>query len=204
MKPMLYPFRVDYYWTENGQRREAHTFMNGINLADAERSFQARTRHVNVFRPGDDAHMLVPIVVRYSGGTNTATAGHGKNATKASSTNDDLRAALCAAAKWFGLPESQIVVARVSKTTFTARPIRAHEIFTEIEFQDRGQDFIRWTVAGDGIVFDCQPSQSWMWCGGFVTNLDSLAVGGFVRFSHYLGWNTIAFPIVSLKRRDVS
>lgn len=198
------PFRVDYFWVEDGKRREAHTVENGRDLADAERRFQARARHVSVFRPGDDAHMLLPIGVRQAGSTYTARAGHGKGVKTASCTSDGLTAALRAAAKWFDLPESQIVVARTTERGYTARPIRAHEVFTEIEFEDRGQDFIRWTVAGDGTVYDCQPCQSWVWCGGSVLNLDALRVGGLVKFASYQDSITVAYRIVNLNRRDAS
>lgn len=202
MKTLLRPFRVDYCWVDNGQRREAHTVENGLDLADAERRFQARARHVNVFRPGDDAHMLLPVCVHLAGSTFTARAGHGKNVKMASCTSDGLTAALRAAAKWFALPASQIVVARITERGFTARPIRANETFTEVEFEDRGQDFIRWTVAGDGTVYDCQPSQSWVWCGGCVAN--HLKIGGNVEYTSYNGSLMLAYRIVKLSRRDAS
>ncbi len=134
----------------------------------------------------------------------TARAGHGKGVKTASCTSDGLTAALRAAGKWFDLPESQIVVARTTERGYTARPIRAHEVFTEIEFEDRGQDFIRWTVAGDGTVYDCQPCQSWVWCGGRVLNMDALRVGGLVKFASYQDSITVAYRIVNLNRRDAS
>ncbi len=151
-----------------------------------------------------DTDLSVVIAVRMAGGTYTARAGIGKHAKTASCTSDALTAALRAAAKWFGLPESQIVVARRAECLFYARPIHAHEIFTEIEIEDRGQDFIKWTVAADGTVYDCQPSQSWMWCGGCATNLAQLKVGGAVKFRHYLGSITINYRITKLSRRDAS
>lgn len=203
-KSQLTPFRVDYYWLEKGKRHEAHTVANGVDFADAEARFQSRARHCTVFRPGDDAHMIITITVRLAGSTYTARAGTGKHAKTASCTSDGISAALRAAAKWFDLPAAQLVVARTHEKTYTARPIRAGEIFTDIEFEDRGQDFIEWTIAADGTVHDCQPCQAWVWCGGRVTNLDQLKEGGEVVFHGYLGQNTIAYRIVKLTRRDAS
>lgn len=43
-----------------------------------------------------------------------------------------------------------------------------------IEFQDCGQDFLRWYIAKNGEVIDSQPFHSSLWNGTFV---DNVAVG---------------------------
>jgi hypothetical protein len=36
-----------------------------------------------------------------------------------------------------------------------------------IEFEDFGQDFLRWYINEDGYVIDSQPFQRWVWVGKF-------------------------------------
>ncbi|PHR91082.1 MAG: hypothetical protein COA69_13600 [Robiginitomaculum sp.] len=33
-----------------------------------------------------------------------------------------------------------------------------------IEFEDTGQDFLKWIVSPTGEVLDCVPFQAWLWC----------------------------------------
>jgi hypothetical protein len=146
----------------------------------------------------------VEITVRSHGDGHHARAGSGKQAKTASCTSDALSAALRAAAKWLLLPVERIVIERTTESTFIARPIGANEVFTEIDFEDKGQDFLHWVIAGDGIVFDCTPFQSWVWCGGRVTNLKGLRVGGFVEFSSYQEKIIITERVEKLNRRAAS
>jgi len=36
-----------------------------------------------------------------------------------------------------------------------------------IEFEDFGQDFLKWFISNDGYVLDSQPFQRWLWAGHF-------------------------------------
>lgn len=54
---------------------------------------------------------------------------------------------------------------------------------TVIEFEDNGQDFLRWTVNTWGVVVDCWPGfQKAIWCGLEVTNLGGLKPGDQVHY----------------------
>lgn len=43
-----------------------------------------------------------------------------------------------------------------------------------LHFEDKGQDFLRWTVK-DGVVVNCEPFQGWLWNGTKV--IDMVEVG---------------------------
>ena len=36
-----------------------------------------------------------------------------------------------------------------------------------VEFEDFGQDFLKWFISKDGYVLDSQPFQRWVWAGKF-------------------------------------
>lgn len=48
-------FRVDYFWLENGERREAHSVGTGADQADAERRFQRKNKHCTVINAASTA-----------------------------------------------------------------------------------------------------------------------------------------------------
>lgn len=49
--------------------------------------------------------------------------------------------------------------------------------FITIHFEDHGQDFLEWDCDKDGIIIDCRPFQSNVWCKGRVANLNSIVNG---------------------------
>jgi hypothetical protein len=49
-----------------------------------------------------------------------------------------------------------------------------------IEFEDHGQDFLRWHLAADGEVLLCAPCQNNIWAGAKVQNPEGLGVGDIV------------------------
>lgn len=51
-----------------------------------------------------------------------------------------------------------------------------------IEFEDRGQDFLRWNLDDDGTVLKCLPFQGWVWERVRVVNHAALSVGGKARY----------------------
>lgn len=133
-----------------------------------------------------------------------ARAGKGNQAMLAYSTSDALTAAYRAAEKYFSLPAQQLVVERVSEEAFFARTFATGEVLTEITFEDKGQDFLYWVLSGNGVVLESRPFQSWIWCGGRVTNLAKLQVGGTVDFESDLSQLTIKYRIENLLKRTVS
>lgn len=70
-----------------------------------------------------------------------------------------------------------------------------------IHFEDKGQDFLTWTVDADGLVIDCQPFQAWLWVGMRVLAPGELKPGGHVRYSsrQRKGVQTIRYPIAAIE-----
>lgn len=85
----------------------------------------------------------------------------------------------------------------------TAKPepvsIKPGDTYTTIEFEDQGQDFLRWHVEEKtGKAFDCEPCQKFMWVGVTVA-LEKLKIGGKVLFTRDLVTaKTIKYPIKSI------
>jgi hypothetical protein len=50
-----------------------------------------------------------------------------------------------------------------------------------IEFEDHGQDFLRWEIDSLGKIINCWPCQASIWCKYIVMNVRSLEVGGMAR-----------------------
>lgn len=149
-------------------------------------------------------HLSVDITVRFSGNTYNARAGKGKLSKAASCTSDALSAAYRVASKWLCIPKHQIVVEQISHSGFRARPLSAGETITEIIFEDKGQDFLRWILSSDGVVIACTPFQAWAWCGGRVKNAETLQVGGLVEFESGQYSSTIKYRIIMLRKGDAS
>ena len=53
------------------------------------------------------------------------------------------------------------------------RPVTVRTIY----FEDRGQDFLWWTIASNGMVVDCGPFQATTWCKCVVLGAKRLTVG---------------------------
>ncbi|QRE00437.1 hypothetical protein [Burkholderia phage BCSR52] len=53
---------------------------------------------------------------------------------------------------------------------------------TTIQFEDRGQDFLSWTLDENGVVIECKPFQAWLWKGRQVVDHASLSSGDVVHF----------------------
>lgn len=71
-----------------------------------------------------------------------------------------------------------------------------------LEFEDRGQDFTRWSLDKENMVIDAQPFQSWVWNGCRVLNR-SFRLGDQVRFLYPDGVTegTLRYRIVDVRRR---
>jgi predicted nucleotide-binding protein (sugar kinase/HSP70/actin superfamily) len=67
-----------------------------------------------------------------------------------------------------------------------------------IEFEDFGQDFLKWYIDKEGIVLHSEPLQSWVWCGHF-TIPQSAVVGEKLAI-----WNNgesyVNYPIKSIEK----
>jgi hypothetical protein len=56
----------------------------------------------------------------------------------------------------------------IKKEILNMSPIEI-EINTKyiVEFEDYGQDFLKWYISKEGYVLDSQPFQRWIWAGRF-------------------------------------
>ena len=63
---------------------------------------------------------------------------------------------------------------KMYKVTDTPERIR---VTTIIEFEDKGQDFLRWELNEEGVVIDCIPFQGSIWCGKYVFQHEYLYAG---------------------------
>jgi hypothetical protein len=72
-------------------------------------------------------------------------------------------------------------------------------VYTTVEFEDHGQDFLRWDIEeATGLVFDSQPFQGGVWCGCLV-NMKALAVGERLFYVRDNGRvMSIKYPLVSI------
>lgn len=69
-----------------------------------------------------------------------------------------------------------------------------------IEFEDRGQDFTRWTCDETGKVIECAPFQGWLWEGVTVLSPEALKRGEPVDFVNHEGHvRTLAYRVRSVK-----
>jgi len=53
----------------------------------------------------------------------------------------------------------------------------------KIHFEDRGQDFLTWTIDVDGKMLACEPFQHSIWNEWTVMNVKGLVVGGKVQLT---------------------
>ena len=66
-----------------------------------------------------------------------------------------------------------------------------------IEFEDCGQDFLKWFIGEDGYVLDSQPFQRWVWAGKF-TIPQTAKVGG--KLAIWLdGESWVNYPIKNIE-----
>ena len=88
----------------------------------------------------------------------------------------DFDRAACTAALL--LPDLQKTVA-----TAVQRRLRyLDKVAAILEFEDHGQDFLRWELDAKGTVIGCEPFQASTWCGLEVFQPGLLAVGDLVHF----------------------
>ncbi len=83
------------------------------------------------------------------------------------------------------------------------KPAGSYGFETVLTFEDRGQDFLRWTVRRR-IVTKCEPFQGWLWNGAEL--LSKPKVGERVRIRLMPGRKkvmTVSYPVVSVERRKV-
>lgn len=69
-----------------------------------------------------------------------------------------------------------------------------------IEFEDNGQDFLRWKLDSEGKVIECTPFQSSAWVGKYVLQAEYLSKGDHV----YCSDTPIVIihqPLIKLKHR---
>jgi hypothetical protein len=71
-------------------------------------------------------------------------------------------------------------------------------VYTSVEFQDQGQDFITWDIEeSTGEVFKVHPFQEWLWCG-VIVNLEELVVGETLTYTRDEARRSIRYPIKSI------
>lgn len=71
-----------------------------------------------------------------------------------------------------------------------------------IEFEDHGQDFLKWEIDEAAIVIDSKPFQFGIWGGCQVLNKDELEVDGYVELKTPCGKIQIKYPINALKKES--
>ena len=70
-----------------------------------------------------------------------------------------------------------------------------------IEFEDHGQDFLRWHLAADGEVLVCEPFQQGVWGQKFVLNPSDLRVGDLVTIDLFGDPLTIRYPLTDVQAK---
>lgn len=71
-----------------------------------------------------------------------------------------------------------------------------------IEFEDHGQDFLRWHLDKDGVVIESQPFQNFAWKGLAVFEIDNLKPGSIVYYSRpgEKDVKSIRYPLISVTK----
>lgn len=75
---------------------------------------------------------------------------------------------------------------------------------TFIEFEDNGQDFLRWTVDRNGVVIGSWPFQKRIWVGLEITNLVDLKPGRKVKYCKAGRTGTIVHPVKSVSQGNTT
>jgi hypothetical protein len=75
---------------------------------------------------------------------------------------------------------------------------------TVIHFEDRGQDFLTWTLDEKGWVVDCQPFQKSIWKGGLVKNFKELELGSTVEYITKDGYKCLKmnYPVARIDKQS--
>jgi hypothetical protein len=74
---------------------------------------------------------------------------------------------------------------------------------TRIEFEDHGQDFLRWTIDEDGKVMDSQPFQADLWNGTTLLDYPDLKVGmALAIITKHDDVLTLKYPIIKIERGE--
>jgi len=70
-----------------------------------------------------------------------------------------------------------------------------------IHFEDKGQDFLTWTLNEAGEVIDCQPHQKWIWNGAKVCDHHLVKEGDNIIFlDKFNEPRTMLYKVVKIEK----